>query len=268
MSPAMDVQNYYEQNAEAEWMRLERHRTEFSVTMRVLKEFLPPPPALVLDIGGGPGRYAIELAKIGHQVTLLDLSPANLALAKDKARQEGVRLASFLQANALDLSGLKAAAYDSALLMGPLYHLLEVSQRRQAVDEAWRVLKPGGLIFAALISRFAPFRYAARAEPELVYKDWDYAEHLLKTGVHYKALTFTEAYFAHPEEIIPFMEEASFITSGLIGCEGIVSGLEENINSLDGQAWERWVELNYRLGKEPSLHGAAEHLLYIGQKAG
>jgi S-adenosylmethionine-dependent methyltransferase len=63
------------------------------------------------------------------------------------------------------------------------------------------------------------------------------------------------------------MEAAGFATLALIGCEGLVAGHEEKVNALQGEAWQRWVDLNYRLGQEPSLHGAADHLLYIGRKA-
>jgi S-adenosylmethionine-dependent methyltransferase len=129
------VQTYYDQNAVAEWQRLERHRTEFAVTMRALGDFLPRPPAAVLDVGGGPGRYAIALAAQGYQVTLSDLSEENLALARAKAQEAGVTLAQIRQANALDLSLLATAVYDALLLLGPLYHLLTAVERQQAVGE-------------------------------------------------------------------------------------------------------------------------------------
>jgi hypothetical protein len=59
---------------------------------------------------------------------------------------------------------------------------------------------------------------------------------------------------------------AGFTTLGL-GCEGIVAGHEEKINALQGEAWELWVDLNYRLGQDPALRGAADHLLHIGRSA-
>ena len=73
-------------------------------------------------------------------------------------------------------------------------------------------------------------------------------------------------YFAHPAEIQRLMEPAGFETLNLIGIEGIVAGHEAAINEVEGELWQRWVELNYRLGQEPTLHGAADHLLYIGRK--
>jgi len=262
-----NVQAFYNQNAAAEWERLSRHRTEFAVTLRALGEFLPNPPASVLDIGGGPGRYAIALALQGYQVTLVDLSEASLALAREKARAAGAVLEQVLHANALDLAAISSATYDSVLLMGPLYHLLTEDERLQAVREARRVLRRNGIIFATFITRFAPFRDSAQGYPEWVVENREYADRLLETGVHDRPTGFTNAYFAHPTEIVPFMEAAGFTTLRVIGCEGIVSGHEDRVNALSGKAWERWVDLNYRLGQDPSLHGASDHLLYIGRKA-
>lgn len=262
-----DAQTFYNQNAEAEWTRLDRHRTEFAVTLRALHEFLPPPPALILDIGGGPGRYAIALTLKGYKVTLVDFSHTSLALAQEKARQSGVTFDEIVHANAVDLSTIPAARYDSVLLMGPLYHLLTSEERLQAIYEARRVLKQDGILFAAFLTRFAPLRDCARAYPETIVENWVYVEPLLTTGVDNHPQGFADAYFAHPDEIVPLMESASFETLCLIGCEGIVAGHEEKINALSGEAWEHWVNLNYRLSKDASLYGAADHLLYIGRNA-
>jgi SAM-dependent methyltransferase len=80
-----NVQNFYDENVQSEWDRLgTRHRTEFAVTCRALREFLPPAPARVIDIGGGPGRYALALAEQGYGVTLVDLAEGNLAFAREK----------------------------------------------------------------------------------------------------------------------------------------------------------------------------------------
>ena len=82
------VEAMYDADSEREWQRLVRHRTEFGVTMRALDDYLPSAPAKILDIGGGPGRYAIVLTQQGYEVTLLDLSQNNLTLARQKAAAE------------------------------------------------------------------------------------------------------------------------------------------------------------------------------------
>ena len=260
------VQQYYDDNALDEWQRLERHRTEFGVTMLALEEFLPPPPLKIADVGGGPGRYAIALAKKGYQITLVDLALENLALAQDKAQEAGVILEAVVHANALDLSELEPVAYHAVLLLGPLYHLLTEEERKQAIQHALRILQPGGLLAAAFITRFAQFRWAARNDPLWLPHDRAYTEQFVETGTHRVPSLFTDAYFAHPDEVVPLMESAGLATIRLQGCEGAVSHLDERINQLEGDNWDYWVRLNYRIGQEPSMYGASDHLLYVGRK--
>ena len=262
----MEAEPYYDQSAEKEWERLERHRTEFAVTLMALEEFLPAPGCSVLDIGGGPGRYSIELARQGYRVTLFDISGESLKLAQEKARETGVSVENVIHGNALDLSDLEADSFDGVLLMGPLYHLLSEGDRERAVQEAKRVLKPQGRLFAAFITRFAAFRNVAIFQPEFIAENEDYAVQLLDTGIHDQPTAFAKAYYARPEEIVPFMENCGLETLMLVGCEGIVAGHEGPVNELEGEAWQKWVEWNYRLGQEPSLYGASDHLLYVGQK--
>lgn len=265
---APPIERFYDQDSDEEWRRLDRHRMEFAISMRVLTEYLPPAPQTILDDGGGPGRYALALAALGHQVTLLDLSQGNLALARRRAQESDLAIQRYVHGNALDLGPLHPQTFNAVLLLGPLYHLLTEPERRQAVDEAWRLLRPGGLIFAAFITRFAPFRdLAARTPTTLVERRAEW-EAILRSGVYRagQGVGFTDAYFAHPAEIQPFMEQANFETLDLVGCEGIVARNEEQVNQLSGDAWQTWVEFNYRMGKEPSLYGAADHLLYVGRR--
>ena len=264
------VQNFYDKNVQGEWERLGvRHRTEFAVTLRALKEFLPPAPAKLIDIGGGPGRYALALAERGYRVTLLDLSEGNLAFARQKAAESGVQLDDVLQANALDLSVFPVESFDAALMMGPLYHLLMAEERARALQEAWRLLKPNGLIFVAFLSRFAAFRDAASKGAPWVLEKPATTEKILTTGIDInEGEGFTDAYFSHPDEVIPLSESAGFETVLRMGCEGVVAGHETYVNTLEGESFEYWVDLNYHLGKDPAAIGASDHILYIGRKPG
>ncbi len=266
-----EVQAFYDKNAQNEWDRLDHHKTEFAVTLGALKNYLPHLPAEVLDVGGGPGRYSIAVAKLGHRVTLLDLSEGCLQLAQKKAQEAGVSLDECLRGNGIDLHRFKDGSFDVVLLMGPLYHLLYMDGRDHAVKETHRVLRRNGLVFATFITRYAPLRWAAKNEPEWLSQ----GKQLLETGVWRPSATgipskarvgFTSSYFAHPIEIRPLMKRNGFEYLDLIGCEGAISMIEEKINELKGDEFDSWVDLNYRLGKDPGLHGAAEHLLYIGRK--
>lgn len=262
------VEAHYDREPLREWERLERHRTEFAVTCRVLEEHLPSPPAHILDVGGGPGRYALHLTRRGYHVVLLDLSRNSLDLALDMATREGVYLPPPVQADATALPADYTGRFDAVLLLGPLYHLLDLADRLTAVRQAHRVLRPGGYIFAAFITRFAPLRDVAIHSPRWIVENADRFRLLRDEGLnpYHESSAFPDAYFARPEEIPVLMEAGGFQTLGLQGCEGIVAGHEEAVNALEGEAWEAWVELNYRMGREPVLYGAADHLLYSGMK--
>jgi len=262
------VEQFYDANVQREWERLDRHRTEFAVTLRALQDYLPQPPARIVDIGCGPGRYAIAITQQGHSVTLVDLSAANLDFARRKAQEIGIELAGYVHANATNLSSVETGVYDAALLMGPLYHLIESTDRRKAANEAARVLRPGGVIFAAIITRYAAIRWAAKNAPTYIIEQQEDFERIMKTGVNLAQpdSRFTNAYFMPPSELPPLMEDCGFETINLIACEGAISMIDEQVNDLDGEAWQAWVDVNYQVGKDPSVHGAAEHLLYVGKK--
>jgi len=263
------VEQYYDAQLQREWERLERHRTEFAVTMRALQAHLPPPPAQVLDCGGGPGRYAVELARRGYQVTLFDLSTAALRLARENAAQAGVALAGYEHGSATDLSRFPDDSFDAVLLMGPLYHLLEEGERLQVLTEARRVLKPGGPCFAAFISRYAVPRWAAAREPSWPLEYPALLERILATGVlppgAEDGSSFV-AHFAHPAQVGPLCQRAGLEVVTVLGIEGLVSMIEDGVNALSGAAWDTWVELNCRVAADPSIHGCVEHLLVVAVK--
>ncbi len=261
------IRDYYDEIAQQEWERLERHRTEHALTLRALRKYLPPPPARVLDCGGGPGRYAIELARQGYEVILFDISPASLRMARRKAAEAGVTIAAYEQGTATDLARFSDATFDAVLLMGPLYHLLDEGERRQALREAYRVLKPGGPLFAAFISRYAALRWAAAHEPAWILEHSDLVMSILETGnLPPRPGGGFVAHFAHPSEVISLCREAGFEIITVLGVEGLVSMAEEKVNALSGKAWQAWVDLNWRVAGDSSLHGAVEHLLAVARR--
>ena len=263
--PRARVENYYDAHANDEWERLDRHRTEFAVTMKAFEEFLPSPPLDIIDIGGGPGRYSLALTAKGYNLTLLDLSQANLTLARQKSAELAIPLADIRQGDALTLEGIADAMFDAALLMGPLYHLVREEDRATAVRQAFRVLKPGGLIFASFITRYGPVRDYAASDPQAVFREKDEWDQMWLDGINFGD-GFTDAYFSMPAEVLPLMESQGFTTLQVLGVEGITAGHEDAINLLQGAEWEYWLELNYGFAKDPALHAASNHLLYIGRK--
>jgi S-adenosylmethionine-dependent methyltransferase len=255
----------YDSAPQYEWERMDRHRMEFAISFRALETWLPPPPARLLDCGGGPGRYAVELARRGYRVTLFDLSEGNLALARLKAAEAGVALDDITQGTALDLSRYADGEFDAVLLMGPLYHLLAQADRIQAVREAARVLKPGGPLFASFITRFAAHRYFAANDPERPLNDANFAgiERDGHEGVREQGFV---AYYAHPDEVEPLLGEAGLECEAILGVEGILSRIEQmGINDLHGAAWDYWRDYTWRIARDLSIRGAADHLLAVAR---
>jgi S-adenosylmethionine-dependent methyltransferase len=262
------VRGYYDKRADGEWQRRDRHRMEFAVTMRLLSTFLPT-GGRVLDCGGGPGRYALWLAGQGYDVTLFDLSAACLERARAEARGAGLAL-TFEQGTATDLGRFDDASFDAVLVMGPLYHLREPVDRQQVVAEAVRVLRPGGLVAAAFLTRTAALRYVAKEEASRVLELYEPMLNVIRQG--YDA-TFPppdddhfHAYFAHPTEVEPLLRGAGLAPLGIFATEGFVSMIDEMVNTLQGAEWEAWVELNLKLASDSTLFSGAEHLLAFGKK--
>ena len=264
-----EVERYYDEQAHYEWQRFDRHHTEFAVTLRAFAEHLPPAPARVLDVGGGPGRYTIELARQGYLVTELDLSAASLEFAAARAAEAGVRVEGFVHGSATDLSTFADGSFDAVMLMGPLYHLLELTDRERAVREAARVLRPGGVVFAAFISRYAELLDYARRQPEAIVEQGAAWEETISTGLMLGGQTvngFTNAYLTHQREVEPLMRAGDFEPNLLLAAEGIRDFSLAEVERLPAGAWDAWVDLHYRLGQDPCLLGSAAHLLYVGRK--
>lgn len=262
-----EIERFYDEEYE-EWERLAFHQPEFEVTKRYMQKYITR-PCKVLDIGGGPGRYSIFLAQQGHEVTLVDLSGKHIRQAIDRAAEAGVHLDSSIHGDALRLHEYlyKKEQFDVVLLMGPLYHLQKEEDRAQALKEAMRALKPGGLLIAAFISNYAPIQDFAS---ELY--DFETVEHLLKyleDGRNQKEseVDFTTAWFCSAEEAEAMMDRAGLEELAFAGVENVLCGKEKKFHALSEVQKEKWLELAWRLSGDRKLLGMSEHFLYIGRKA-
>jgi len=272
-----DVRDYYDGLGEREWERLTRPddgALEFAVTCRVIAAHLSA-GARVLDIGAGPGRYSLWLAARGHRVSMADLSPALVTIAREKATASGAAslVDEIVVGDARDLSRWADASFDAVLALGPFYHLPHESDRDRAADELTRVLKPGGVAFVALMPRYAFLRrtlaqYDERhrlASPEFVAR-------LLDHGIFENDVPgrFTGGYGVRPEEVAPFFARHGLTMSVLLATESIAADLQEPLAALakdDPAAHRATMDALVRVAGDPSILGLANHLLYVGRKA-
>ena len=158
------VKDTYNNNVVEEWERLERHPIEYAITCRYIDRYIKPGNK-VLDIGGGPGRYSLYLAEKGCDITLLELSDANVAFANEQADKQGLQIKTIC-GDACIADTLVNSQFDHILLMGPLYHLPDENDRIKAVNAALRLLKTDGTLFSAFISSYAAMWDFLAREPK------------------------------------------------------------------------------------------------------
>jgi len=271
------VKKYYDTHAEGEWKRLFHdpyRRLEYTVTTHFLEKHLPK-SGLVLDAGGGPGRYAIELAKRGYRVVLLDLSPQCLELAKRKIARAGVedRVEQIVEGSITNLSMFNDETFDAVLCLGPFSHLIERSQREKAASEVVRVAKTGAPLFISVIGLYGVFRTVLqRLQHELTDPDhkelFNHGIHRWHEPRHKGEHGFPDAYFWHPNELREMFESNRVKTLQMATCEGLSSHLQGKTNKLyrDKEKWAKWQSLILKTCTDPILLGMGEHFMYIGRK--
>src|SRR3954447_14509206 len=142
---------YYEQGKERDRLNTPKGALEAERTQEILQRRLPPAPAVIADVGGGPGHYALWLADQGHTVHHRDL----MELHVDQLQALGNPSIHAAVGDARHLD-LPDSSVDAVLLLGPLYHLPEREDRLQTLREARRIVRGGGPVFIAAISRWAP----------------------------------------------------------------------------------------------------------------
>ncbi|MFB0558718.1 MAG: class I SAM-dependent methyltransferase [Candidatus Bathyarchaeia archaeon] len=271
------VKSYYDENAEMEWERLVQdayHRLEYIVTMYFLEKYLPE-KGMILDAGGGPGRYTIDLVKMDYDVVLFDLSPRSLEVARREIKKAGLegRVKKIVEGSITDLSEFGEGSFDAVLCLGPLSHLLEEDDRNKAITELIRVAKKDAPIFASVISLYGVYRVVLkRLTDELLNPSH---EEMFTKGIHREdwhvdvsRRGFTDAKFFHPTEVRELFEDQGTETLEMATCEGLSSQLVEETNNLyeDKKKWERWLEIVLRTCNDPHILGLGEHFLYIGRK--
>src|ERR1043165_2781465 len=198
------IKQYYATEVEKNRLELEYMKLEGIRTKEIIGRYLLKDKLNIIDIGGGAGYYSFWLQAQGHNVTLVDLSPGNIELVKEYAAANEIQLANFVQGDATDLK-FNEGEFDMALLCGPLYHLTDRKDRVKALAEAKRVLKPGGILLAAVISRYASLFDGFKRDLIIDDQFETILTNDLKTGIHLNETEnleyFTTAFFHTPAEI-------------------------------------------------------------------
>lgn len=241
-----------------------RLRLEFIRTLELLERLLPPAPARVLDVGGGTAVYAVPLCERGYAVHLIDAMPMHVERAAEVARERGLAGLTAAVGDARSLTDV-GSGYDAVLLLGPLYHLTERADRVQALTEAVRVARPGAVVAAVAISRYASLLDGLErrilTEPVfrgIVERDLVDGQHRNPEGDRHPEY-FTTAFFHLPDELVAEAVDAGLTDVELYSVEG-PGWIVESIDDLEGQLFAaRATE------REPALMAATSHFLMTGR---
>ena len=269
MDDISDIAAMYNRDPEYEHARLEQHQLEYDLTWRYLERYLDP-GGTILEVGAATGRYTLELARRGYQVTALDLSAAQLELCRQRLADEGLeQRVRLVVADARNLSQVEEKGFDAVLLMGPLYHLVLEADRKLALKAAFDRLRPGGLLFSAFISRLGILGDMLKNVPKWI-EDQAEVWSLIREGKdpHDYPHGGFRGYFARVDEIPGLHDVMGFETLALVGVEPAISADDESYNRLEGKQRQLWLDLLDEISREESIVGASRHLLYIGRKPG
>ena len=268
------VREYYPKLGIREWKRLVKdpyHRLEFETTMHFLKKYLPP-NGLILDAGGGPGRYTIELAKLGYDVVLLDLTPELLEIAKRRIKRAKVqkKVKQIIEGSIDDLSTFKSNSFDGVICLGgALSHIVDKKRREKAIDELIRVAKKNAPIFISVIGRLAVLIREFVDFPESIKSRPDIFIDIRDSGDYSGELGFAPAHFYLPEELKEELEKRNVEILEMVGLEGLASTHRKALNRFYKnyqEVWKIWWETHLKTCTHPSVVGISEHFMIICRK--
>src|SRR5262245_40488598 len=265
-----EIGRYYNEVAEEGRLAAGPSQLEFARTKELVLRYLPPPPATVLDVGGAAGAYALWLAESGYQVHLIDATPRLVEEARRRSEASPNRITTCQVGDARNLTFDDGVA-DGVLLLGPLYHLTEAADRLRALRGVYRVLRPGGVLFAAAISRYASALdglardlFADPAFGAIVRQDLERGQHRNETA---NWDYFTTAYFHRPDELRAEVGSAGFNCRAVLGLEGpgwVLSDFDERW--ADRRKREDLLRVARALEGEASIVGFSAHLLTVATK--
>lgn len=251
-----ELRAFYENEGDEELRLREEspHYIEFLTATRYLDKLLPP-SCKVLDSCAGGGVYAFYLAERGHSVTAGDIVPRNVELLREKQRQRPL-LAGIYRGDALDLSRFADGAFDAVLCMGALYHMVDPADRRRAVQESLRVLRPGGVLACTYMSRYGVILGDASGElgnlEDILRFIWEGTE-----GIFYAST---------PEETEALMAELGIEKLCHTALDGVANFLRHTAGLLNDTGVQRWRDVHFATCETPGLLGYSYHNLFVGRR--
>lgn len=242
-------------------LRSRHGMVEYLTTMRYIERYLRP-GARIMEIGAGTGRYSHTLAQMGYQVDAVELIRHNIDVFERNTR-EGERV-SIRQGNALDLSAFADETYDITLLLGPMYHLYTPREQKQALAEAIRVTRKGGVVFAAYCNNDA------------TVVGFCFGKGMLKQE-RYRQLTDPETFrlTSTPEELFQLhrREDIDSLMEGFdverlhyVGTDMATEFIRDTVDAMDDEMFDMYLKYHFFICERPDMVGVTHHMLDVFRK--
>jgi S-adenosylmethionine-dependent methyltransferase len=267
------VKDYYNAHAENEQNRLDQPlcRIEFVSTLRLIDKYFPK-QGKVCDIGGGTGRYTIELLRKGYLVTLLDLSDEEIRLAGIQLNKNGLSAEQLIIGDAQNMSMLASDTFDAALLLGPMYHIVEPNERAKVLLELKRILKPNGVSIIAYLNSWGLIKTGIVDFPHW-YNDISFLRSMLSehTFAGQSLSGFTECYWSTSEMALQEIQEADLEVLSYAGAESFACGMGVLLEQLaidNPEAYENIVQMAAETSELVQYRDGTDHLHIVVRKKG
>ncbi len=270
-----EVRDFYNRYGEREWRRLEADPYSH-ITFVLHMDFIKPhlhEGIKVLDAGCGAGRYSVEFARMGCEVTLFDISDEQLRIAKTKLAERDLerQVSGYIQGDIRDLSVFPDQSFDVVVCYGaPLNYVLE--GRERAISEFHRLLKPGGVLAASVNSKWGVFKSILGRNTQGFFNrpEYWYVDQVLDSGdlPKHPEVPHPPRHFFEATELRELMESASFKDIILGSCPCILSGSWQQANEIckDEAAYNTLLDIELRVYQMPSMVDSGEFLMAKGAK--
>ena len=255
----VELEKYYNKFCEDKRLTRKHGQVEYITSMKYIHEYLKENQnAKILDVGAGTGRYSVQLANEGYDVTAVELVKHNLGVLKSK----GSTVKAY-QGTALDLSRFSENTFDMTLVFGPMYHLYTIEDKIKALQEAKRVTKVGGVILVAYcMNEYSILTYG--------FKEYHIKESIAKGKVSKDFHVISEPEdlydYVRIEDIDKVNESAGVKRIKLISADGPANYMRPILNSMDEETYKLFIEYHLSTCERADLLGASAHTLDILRK--
>jgi ubiquinone/menaquinone biosynthesis C-methylase UbiE len=236
-------------------------RVEFLTTMKYIDKFLKK-GMRVLEVGAGTGRYSLTIAEKGFQVDAIELVQHNIDILKSKVTEKcniNIR-----QGNALDLSCYNDETFEITLVLGPLYHLFNDNDKKQAISEAIRVTKKGGVVFISYCMNEATIINWGFKQGNI----YDAIESGIVDGNTFKCSSIPSLLFEmhRKEDIDKLMAGYEVERLHFVATDLATNHMRDTINGMDEKMFETYLNYHFSICERSDLIGITHHSLDIIRK--